>query len=217
MRILNGVGRRSRAEVARRIAEDVEEGWTVNLGIGLPTLVSDYVPQGREIIFHSENGILGMGPAPASAEDIQPWLINASKKYVTLQKGGSYIHHADSFALIRGGHISLCVLGAYEVSQNGDLANWATLDRRKPPAVGGAMDLAVGAQRVWVATSHTASDGAMKLKSACVFPITGAQVVDRVYTDLAVLEPRGDGFTVLEIVEEITFDQLQEITDAPLF
>src|SRR5580692_2919200 len=156
----------SRNEMAARLARDIPEGWYVNLGIGAPLKVADYVPVEREVIFQSENGVLGMGPAP-EPDRIDRWLINAGKQYVTLRNGGSYMHHADSFALIRGGHLDLCVLGAFQVAENGDLANWATSDSDHTPAVGGAMDLAAGAQRIWVLMEHTTKNGESRLKRRC--------------------------------------------------
>ncbi len=148
----------SRVEMAARVARDIPEGWYVNLGIGIPTAVADHVPLEREVIFHSENGVLGMGPAPPK-DQIDPWLINAGKQYVTLRQGGSFCHHADSFSMIRGGHLDLCVLGAFQVAENGDIANWATSENDTAPAVGGAMDLAAGAKRLWVLMEHTTKDG----------------------------------------------------------
>ena len=152
----------NRTEMAARVARDIPEGWYVNLGIGIPTAVADHVRLDREVIFHSENGVLGMGPAPPK-EEIDPWLINAGKQYVTLRPGGSFCHHADSFAMIRGGHLDLCVLGAFQVADNGDIANWATSENDTAPAVGGAMDLAAGAKRLWVLMEHTTKDGTPKL------------------------------------------------------
>lgn len=207
--------RRSRQDIAARIAQDIPEGWYVNLGIGVPTLVADHVPHGREVIFQSENGLLGMGAAPLEGEH-DPWLINAGKQYVTLSPGGSYFHHADSFAMIRGGHLDLCVLGAYEVAQNGDIANWATNDTVRAPAVGGAMDLAVGAQRIWVAMTHQTRDGAPRLVERCTYPLTASGMVRRIYTDLAVVELTDSGFEVVEMVPGLTLDELQSRTDAPL-
>jgi 3-oxoadipate CoA-transferase beta subunit len=156
----------NRTEMARRVAQDIPEGWYVNLGIGIPTMVADHIPDGHEVFLHSENGILGMGPAPPP-DQLDPWVINAGKQHVTLLKGGAYFHHADSFAMIRGGHIDLCVLGAFEIAQNGDLANWATSAADAAPAVGGAMDLAVGAKRIWVVTEHTTKEGKPKLVEQC--------------------------------------------------
>lgn len=210
-----GVEPRERAALAARIAADIPEGWYVNLGIGLPTMIADHVPEGREVIFHSENGILGLGAAPPE-DEIEPWLINAGKQYVTLVPGGSYFHHADSFAMIRGGHLDLCVLGAYEVSANGDIANWATLDNSRAPAVGGAMDLAAGAKRLWVAMDHVTREGAAKLVGRCTYPLTAPGRVQRVYTNLAVLDVAGDGFIVREMVPGMSLALLQSLTDAPL-
>ena len=177
----------TRAEMAARVARDVPEGWYVNLGIGAPLQVADYVPPEREVIFHSENGVLGMGPAPAP-EEINRWLINAGKQYVTLREGGAYMHHADSFGLIRGGHLDLCVLGAFQVAENGDIANWSISDNDSAPAVGGAMDLAVGARRVWVLMEHQTKSGESRLVRRCTYPLTALGVVKRVYTNLAILD-----------------------------
>jgi 3-oxoadipate CoA-transferase beta subunit len=206
---------RTRNEMAARVARDIPEGWFVNLGIGAPLQVADHVPAEREVIFHSENGVLGMGPAPAP-DRINRWLINAGKQYVTLRSGGSYMHHADSFALIRGGHLDLCVLGAFQVAENGDLANWSTSENDSAPAVGGAMDLAVGARRVWVLMDHQTKSGESRLVRRCTYPLTALGVVKRVYTNLAVLDITPDGFAVRGMVEGLTFELLQKITDAPL-
>ena len=205
----------TRAEMAARVARDVPEGWYVNLGIGAPLQVADYVPADREVIFHSENGVLGMGPAPA-AEEINRWLINAGKQYVTLREGGAYMHHADSFGLIRGGHLDLCVLGAFQVGENGDIANWSISDNDSAPAVGGAMDLAVGARRVWVLMEHQTKTGESRLVRRCTYPLTALGVVTRVYTNLAVLDVTADGFAVHAMAEGLTLDALQKVTDAPL-
>ncbi len=205
----------TRNEMAARVARDIPEGWYVNLGIGAPLQVADHVPAEREVIFHSENGVLGMGPAPAS-DRIDRWLINAGKQYVTLRTGGSYMHHADSFALIRGGHLDLCVLGAFQVAENGDLANWSTSDNDSAPAVGGAMDLAVGARQVWVLMEHQTKSGESRLVRRCTYPLTALGVVKRVYTNLAVLDVTAEGFAVREMVEGLTLDALQKLTDAPL-
>ena len=205
----------SRVEMAARVARDIPEGWYVNLGIGIPVLVADHIPAEREAIIHSENGILGMGPAP-DPDNIDRWLINASKLYVTLRTGGSYMHHADSFAIIRGGHLDLCVLGAFQVAANGDLANWATSENDTTPAVGGAMDLAAGAKRVWVVMQHTTKSGDSRLVRHCSYPLTAPGVVKRVYTDLAVLDVTADGFTVREMVPGLSFDELRKLTAAPL-
>jgi len=205
----------TRTEMAARVARDIPEGWYVNLGIGAPLQVADYVPAEREVIFHSENGVLGMGPAPAPQE-INRWLINAGKQYVTLRTGGSYMHHADSFALIRGGHLVLCVLGAFQVAENGDIANWSTSDNDSAPAVGGAMDLAVGARRVWVLMEHQTKSGESRLVRRCSYPLTALGVVKRVYTNLAVLDVTPDGFAVREMIEGLTLGALQKVTGAPL-
>jgi 3-oxoadipate CoA-transferase beta subunit len=205
----------TRNEMAARVALDIPEGWYVNLGIGAPLQVADHVPAEREVIFHSENGVLGMGPAPAP-DRINRWLINAGKQYVTLRTGGSYMHHADSFGLIRGGHLDLCVLGAFQVAENGDLANWSTSDNDSAPAVGGAMDLAVGARQVWVLMEHQTKSGESRLVRRCTYPLTALGVVKRVYTNLAVLDVTAEGFTVREMVEGLTLDALQKLTDAPL-
>ena len=205
----------TRDEIAARLARDIPEGWYVNLGIGAPLQVADHVPADREVIFHSENGVLGMGPAPAP-EAINRWLINAGKQYVTLRDGGAYMHHADSFGLIRGGHLDLCVLGAFQVAENGDIANWSISDNDSAPAVGGAMDLAVGARQVWVLMEHQTKSGESRLVRRCTYPLTAVGVVKRVYTNLAVLSVTVDGFAVDEMVEGLTLDALQKVTDASL-
>lgn len=204
-----------RAAMARRVAQDIPEGWYVNLGIGIPTLVADHIPEGREVVLHSENGILGMGPAPET-DKIDPWLINAGKQHVTLMPGGAFFHHADSFAMIRGGHLDLCVLGAFEVAENGDLANWATSAADAAPAVGGAMDLAVGAKRIWVMTEHTTKDGMPKLVESCTYPLTALGAVTRIYTNLAVIDVTKAGFEVVEMVAGLTLEGLQARTGARL-
>jgi 3-oxoadipate CoA-transferase beta subunit len=204
-----------RAGLARRVAQDIPEGWYVNLGVGVPTLVADHVPAGREVIFHSENGILGLGPAPP-ADKIDRWLVNAGKQYVTLVTGGSFFHHADSFTMIRGRHLDLCVLGAFEVAQNGDLANWSTATPGAAPAVGGAMDLAVGAKRLWVVMDHQTKDGRPKVVRKCSYPLTAPQCVTRIYTSLAVLDVVPEGLRVVEMVPGLTFAELQERTDSQL-
>jgi 3-oxoadipate CoA-transferase beta subunit len=204
----------TRVQIAERLARDIPEGWHVNLGIGAPLQVADYVPEEREVIFQSENGILGMGPAPAP-DKINRWLINAGKQYVTLRPGASYMHHADSFALIRGGHLDLCVLGAFQVAENGDIANWATTNDNAP-AVGGAMDLAAGTPRLWVLMEHLTKTGESRLVHRCTYPLTALGVVKRVYTNLAVIDVNDDGFAVREMVPGLTLDALQSVTDAPL-
>jgi 3-oxoadipate CoA-transferase beta subunit len=201
--------------MARRLAADIPEGWVVNLGIGIPTLVSDHVPPEREVIFQSENGVIGVGPAPAS-EDEDPWLINAGKQLVTLRPGGSFVSQSDSFALIRGGHLDLCVLGAFEVAENGDIANWAVSSNEKAPAVGGAMDLAAGAKRLWAIMEHTTKDGRPRLVRRCSYPLTALGVVSRVYTNLAVLDVTPEGFVVREMVPGLTPEALQARTEAKL-
>ena len=206
---------RGRTEMAARVAADIPEGWWVNLGIGIPTLVADHVPLEREVVFHSENGVLGMGPAPAPA-DINPWLINAGKQHVTLRPGGSFVHQADSFAIIRGGHLDLCVLGAFEAAENGDVANWSRSDNDFAPAVGGAMDLAVGARRLWVVMEHTTKAGAPRLVARCSYPLTALAAVSRVYTNLAVLDVTERGFVVVDIVPGLDLAGLQERTGAIL-
>ncbi len=205
----------TRPQMAWRLAQDIPDASYVNLGIGLPTLVSDHVPAGREIIYHSENGILGLGPAPAPGQE-DPELINAGKGLVTLLPGGAYFHHTDSFVIMRGGHLDVSVLGAFQVSAAGDLANWATDDEDFPPAVGGAMDLAVGAKRVLVLTTHSTSRGEPKLLERCTYPLTAATVVDRVYTDLAVLDVAPGGLLVREVVAGLGRTELQSLTGARL-
>ncbi|MGY2066442.1 3-oxoacid CoA-transferase subunit B [Blastococcus sp. SYSU DS0619] len=205
----------SHTDMAARVAQDIPDGSYVNLGIGMPTLVGDVVSDGKEVVFHSENGILGMGPGPAPGEE--DWeLINAGKQPVTLVTGGSYFHHTDSFMMMRGGHIDVTVLGAFQVSEQGDLANWATDDAHLPPAVGGAMDLAVGAKRVLVLMMHTTPDGRPKLLRECSYPLTAAAVVHRVYTELAVIDVGPTGFVVREMVAGLSREELQQRTAAPL-
>jgi len=205
----------SQADIARRVAADIADGAYVNLGIGMPMLVADHIPAGREFVLHSENGLLGMGPAPA-ADAADPDLINAGKQPVTLLPGGSYFHQADSFAMIRGGHIDVSILGAYEVAANGDLANWA-LPGPKPPAVGGAMDLVAGARQVWVMlASHVAKDGAPRLVERCTLPLTGVACVDRVYSDLAVIQITAEGLLVTDLLAGLAPAELAARTGAPL-
>ena len=202
-------------ELAARLARDIPEGWSVNLGIGIPTLVGNYVPSEREVVFHSENGILGMGPAPARTRSIA-WLVNASRQHVTLRPGASYMSHSDSFALVRGGHLDLCVLGAFQVAENGDLANWARSDDDNAPAIGGAMDLAAGARRIWAIMEHTTRGGEKRLLRRCTYPLTAKACVMRVYTELAVIDVTPRGFVVIDMVPGMTIAALQERTDAPL-
>jgi 3-oxoadipate CoA-transferase beta subunit len=201
--------------MAARLARDIPEGWYVNLGLGLPTLIPDYIPAGREVVFHSENGILGMGPVPPK-DQVDTWLINATKQNITLIPGASIFHHADSFALIRGGHLDLCVLGAYEVAENGDIANWATSANDTLPGVGGAMDLAAGSRQLWALMEHVTKDGRPRLVQRCNYPLTASGVVKRVYTNLAVLEVTQRGFEVLDMAPGLPFEALQSKTDAKL-
>jgi 3-oxoadipate CoA-transferase beta subunit len=207
--------RLSRNEMAARVARDIHEGAYVNLGIGLPTLVANHLPQDREIFLHSENGLLGMGPAPAPGEEDED-LINAGKQPVTLLTGGCYFHHADSFAMMRGGHLDVCVLGAFQVSATGDLANWHTGAPDAIPAVGGAMDLALGAKQVYVMMEHQTKGGESKVVAHCTYPLTGIGCVSRIYTDLAVLDVTPDGLAVREILSDISFEELQQLTGVPL-
>jgi 3-oxoadipate CoA-transferase, beta subunit len=205
----------TRDEMARLVAQDIPEGAVVNLGIGLPTLVANHLPAGREILMHSENGILGMGPAPpAGQEDYD--LINASKQPVTLVPGGSYFHSGDSFAMMRGGHLDVCVLGAFQVSVKGDLANWHTGAVDAIPAVGGAMDLAVGAKKTCVLMEHCTKDGTSKIVADCTYPLTAMGCVSRIYTDLAVIDVTPQGLRVLKMVEGMHLAELQCITGVPL-
>jgi len=204
----------TREEIAARAARDIPEGWYVNVGIGMPVLLPNYIPPEREVIVQSENGILGMGPTPAD-DKINRWLINASKKYVTLVPGGSYVHHADSFAMIRGGHLDLCVLGSFQVAENGDFANW-TSDGDDMPSVGGAMDLAAGAKAIWLLMDHTTKNGDSKVMRRCTYPLTAVGAAKRVYTNLAVLDITDKGFAVRDLAAGLTFEALQDVTDAPL-
>ena len=201
----------TRDEVAARIARDIPEGAYVNLGIGLPTLVANHLAPDKEIFLHSENGILGMGPAPAPGDE-DPELINAGKQPVTLLAGGAYFHHADSFAMIRGGHVDICVLGAFQVSIAGDLANWHTGEPGTIPAVGGAMDLAVGARRVFVMMEHLTRKGEPKIVERCTYPLTGVRCVSRIYTDMAVLDVTPTGLTVVDMVNGLSLAELKQCT-----
>jgi 3-oxoadipate CoA-transferase beta subunit len=205
----------SRRQMAWRAAQDLEDGACVNLGIGLPTLCSDFIPAGREIVFHSENGILGMGPAPKPGEE-DPDLINAGKQLTTLVPGGVFFHHNDAFLMIRGGHLDVALLGAFEVSETGDLANWTTEDPNFAPGVGGSMDLAVGAREVRVLVEHTTKDGRPRIRRRCGYPLTAPRCVKRVYTNLAVLDITRDGVVVREMVEGLDLASLQALTEAQL-
>ncbi len=202
-------------QMARRVAQDIADGAVVNLGIGLPTLVANHLPPDREIMMHSENGVIGMGPAPLAGEEDYD-LINAGKQPVTLLPGGSFFHHADSFAMMRGGHLDVCVLGAFQVSGRGDLANWHTGAADAIPAVGGAMDLAIGAKKTFVMMAHTTKTGEPKIVAKCSYPLTGLACVSRIYTDLAVLDITPAGVRVVEIAEGVSFDALQAATGLPL-
>ena len=205
----------TREQIAQRIAMDIPEGAYVNLGIGMPTLVANHLPKDREIFLHSENGILGMGPAPARGLE-DPDLINAGKEPVTLLTGGAYFHHTDSFAMMRGGHLDIAVLGAFQVSVGGDLANWHTGAKDAIPAVGGAMDLAVGARNVWVMMEHLTKGGESKIVERCTYPLTGIGVVKRIYTDLAVIDVTPRGLVASRLVPGLSFDELQRLTGVPL-
>ena len=205
----------SRVEMAMRVAQDIPDGAVVNLGIGLPTLGANHLPEGREVVLHSENGVIGMGPAPAEgAEDYD--LINAGKQPVTLLPGGSFFHHADSFAMMRGGHLDVCVLGAFQVSKDGDLANWHTGGADAIPAVGGAMDLAIGAKKTYVMMEHVTKSGEHRIVERCTYPLTGIACVARIYTDLAVIDVTPTGLVVREQIEGLSHDELQKLTGAPL-
>ena len=206
---------RTREEMAMRLAQDIPDGSYVNLGIGIPELVAKFVPKGREFIYHTENGLLGMGPSPEPGTG-DPELINAGKQQVTAIPGAAFFHHADSFAMIRGGHLDLCVLGALQVSKDGDLANWSTGAADAIPAVGGAMDLVAGVKSIYVITQHCTKKGEPKLVEMCTFPLTGRGVVDRIYTDLGVIQVTSIGFQILELSPGVDFDQVQERTGAPL-
>ena len=207
--------RRSKDELAARVAQDIPEGATVNLGIGQPTLVANHIPADREVLLHSENGILGMGPAPAKGQEDYD-LINAGKQPVTLLPGGAYFHHADSFAMMRGGHLDICVLGAFQVSATGDLANWHTGEPGAIPAVGGAMDLAIGAKQTWVMMDLLTKQGQSKLVQTCSYPLTGIGCVKRVYTDLATLACTPQGLVVIDMVDGLEMAELSALIGLPL-
>ena len=204
-----------REAMARRLAQDIPNGSYINLGIGIPELVAKFVPEGRTFIYHTENGLLGMGPSPEEGQE-DPELINAGKRHVTANPGAAYFHHADSFAMIRGGHLDLSILGAMQISQSGDLANWSTGKPGAIPAVGGAMDLVAGVKRVFVLTQHTTKTGEPKLVESCTYPLTGQGVVDRIYTDLAVIDITPAGFQTVELAPGVPFEHVQAITGAPL-
>ena len=205
----------SREQMAARAAQDIPNGSYVNLGIGIPELVAKFVPEGRELVYHTENGLLGMGPPPApGAED--PELINAGKRAVTTVPGASFFHHADSFTMIRGGHIDVCVLGAMQVSEKGDLANWSTGAPGAIPAVGGAMDLVAGVEKIFVITQHVTKTGEPKLVEKVTYPLTGRGVVSRVFTDLAVIDVTPPGFELYELAPGVGLDEVRAKTGAPL-
>ncbi len=205
----------SRDEMAKRAAVDIPDGAYVNLGIGIPERVAAYVPEGREVIYHTENGLLGMGPSPEAGEGDRE-LINAGKRQVTVVDGASYFHHADSFAMIRGGHIDVCVLGALQVSEHGDLANWSTGEPGAIPAVGGAMDLVAGVKTIYVITQHCTKGGEPKLVESCTYPLTGPGVVNRIYSNLAVIDVTDTGFHLVELAPGVDFDHVRERTGAEL-
>jgi 3-oxoadipate CoA-transferase beta subunit len=205
----------SRDEIAQRVARDIPEGAYVNLGIGLPTMVGNHLDRNKEIFLQSENGLLGMGPAPAPGDEDED-LINAGKQPVTLLTGGAYFHHADSFAMMRGGHLDICVLGAFQVSERGDLANWHTGAPDAIPAVGGAMDLAMGAKKVFVMMEHQTKSGESKIVPTCTYPLTGVACVSRIYTDLATIDVTPEGLLVIDMIDGLTLDALQQMTGVPL-
>lgn len=204
-----------RDDMARRVAQDIPEGAYVNLGIGLPTMVANHLDKSRDIFLHSENGILGMGPAPAAGEEDED-VINAGKQPVTILTGGSYFHHGDSFAMMRGGHLDICVLGAFQVSVQGDLANWHTGAPDAIPAVGGAMDLAIGAKSVYVMMEHQTKAGESKIVQVCTYPLTGIGCVNRIYTDLAVMDVTPNGLIVRDIAEGLSLQELEKLTGVAL-
>jgi 3-oxoadipate CoA-transferase beta subunit len=207
--------KRSKEQLAQRVAQDIHDGAYVNLGIGMPTLVANHLPAGIEVILHSENGILGMGPAPAAGQEDYD-LINAGKQPVTMLAGGAYFHHADSFAMMRGGHLDICVLGAFQVSATGDLANWHTGEKDAIPAVGGAMDLAIGAKKTWVMMDLLTKKGDSKVVAQCSYPITGIACVKRIYSELATLECTPQGLKLIDMVEGLTHAELEKMLGLPI-
>jgi 3-oxoadipate CoA-transferase, beta subunit len=207
--------KRTKDQLAARIAQDIPEGVSVNLGIGMPTLVANHIPRTLEVLLHSENGIIGMGPAPAAGEENYD-LINAGKQPVTMLPGGSYSHHADSFALMRGGHLDICVLGAFQVSATGDLANWHTGEADAIPAVGGAMDLAVGAKQTWVMMDLLTKQGVSKIVSACTYPLAGIACVKRIYCDLGTLECTPQGLVLIDKVDGLAHAELERLVGLPI-
>lgn len=207
--------KRTKDELAARVAQDIFDGAYVNLGIGMPTKVANHIPPGREVILHSENGILGMGPVPVAGEEDYD-LTNAGKQPVTLLPGGCFFHHADSFAMMRGGHLDICVLGAFQVSATGDLANWSTGEAGAIPAVGGAMDLAVGAKQTWVMMDLLTKTGECKVVQSCSYPLTGLACVKRIYTDLCTLECTHQGLRLVDVVAGMTHDDLQDLIRLPI-
>ena len=207
--------KRTKDQLAARVAQDIHEGATVNLGIGMPTLVANHIPASREVVLHSENGILGMGPAPAEdAEDYD--LINAGKQPVTLLKGGAFFHHADSFAMMRGGHLDICVLGAFQVSSTGDLANWSTGEPGAIQAVGGAMDLAIGAKQTWVMMDLLTKKGESKVVAQCSYPLTGIGCVKRIYSELATLACTPQGLVLIDKVDGLEHAELEKLLGLPI-
>ena len=207
--------KRSKEQLAQRVAQDIHDGAYVNLGIGMPTLVANHLPAGIEVILHSENGILGMGPAPAAGQEDYD-LINAGKQPVTMLAGGAYFHHADSFSMMRGGHLDICVLGAFQVSATGDLANWHTGEKDAIPAVGGAMDLAIGAKQTWVMMDLLTKKGESKVVAECSYPITGIACVKRIYSELATLECTPNGLKLIDTVEGLTHAELEKMLGLPI-
>jgi 3-oxoadipate CoA-transferase beta subunit len=207
--------KRSKEQLAQRVAKDIHDGAYVNLGIGMPTLVANHLPAGIEVILHSENGILGMGPAPAAGHEDYD-LINAGKQPVTLLAGGAYFHHADSFSMMRGGHLDICVLGAFQVSATGDLANWHTGEKDAIPAVGGAMDLAIGAKQTWVMMDLLTKKGESKVVAQCSYPITGIACVKRIYSELATLECTPKGLKLIDMVDGLTHAELEKMLGLPI-